>query len=216
MVVVGYDDNKQAYKIFNSWGTSWGDNGFGWISYPLFESKVREAYTAQDIVIVDPNRIVEEPDDSIDDIDFPRPVETITLNAWLGKPIVVHNIPVQTNFGIFPGMSISIPGSIENAQGSWAQIILRFYFPDGRPLFANNQEPFYRDVHGLAATGTPVFPIYHNPSRFDHMQLKIPYYALNLQPTNMTARYPVAVNATLYINSFEKARSQLSEMIIVF
>jgi hypothetical protein len=33
IAIVGYDDTKQAWKIANSWGTSWGDNGFGWISY---------------------------------------------------------------------------------------------------------------------------------------------------------------------------------------
>ena len=33
MVIVGYSEAKQAFKIINSWGTSWGDKGFGWISY---------------------------------------------------------------------------------------------------------------------------------------------------------------------------------------
>jgi hypothetical protein len=33
MVIVGYSDARQAFKIMNSWGTRWADNGFGWISY---------------------------------------------------------------------------------------------------------------------------------------------------------------------------------------
>jgi ankyrin repeat protein len=48
LLVVGYDDNKQAFKIMNSWGTSWGTNGFGWIGYPLYAQLVREAYVARD------------------------------------------------------------------------------------------------------------------------------------------------------------------------
>jgi len=32
-VVLGYDDEKKALKIANSWGTRWGDKGYGWISY---------------------------------------------------------------------------------------------------------------------------------------------------------------------------------------
>lgn len=43
MVVVGYDDNKGAFKVLNSWGTSWGQGGFGWIAYSAFKTRVREA-----------------------------------------------------------------------------------------------------------------------------------------------------------------------------
>lgn len=36
--LVGYDDSKQAFKFVNSWSTSWGLNGYGWISYDLIQS----------------------------------------------------------------------------------------------------------------------------------------------------------------------------------
>ncbi len=38
ITIVGYDDTKNAFKVMNSWGTSWGDAGFGWIDYTLFPS----------------------------------------------------------------------------------------------------------------------------------------------------------------------------------
>lgn len=44
LVVVGYDDRRGAYKVFNSWGTDWGTDGYGWIAYDLFVEVVREAY----------------------------------------------------------------------------------------------------------------------------------------------------------------------------
>ena len=31
--IVGYDDNKQAFIVRNSWGTTWGDNGYCYIPY---------------------------------------------------------------------------------------------------------------------------------------------------------------------------------------
>jgi hypothetical protein len=44
MVVVGYDDNKQALKVINSWGTRWGDGGFGWLSYRMFKVMTQNAF----------------------------------------------------------------------------------------------------------------------------------------------------------------------------
>lgn len=41
MIVAGYDDNKGpngAFRIVNSWGTTWGDAGFIWIDYNFFVS----------------------------------------------------------------------------------------------------------------------------------------------------------------------------------
>lgn len=35
-VICGYDDTKNAFKIMNSWGTNWGDNGYSWIDYQFF------------------------------------------------------------------------------------------------------------------------------------------------------------------------------------
>ncbi len=33
LIAVGYDDNTQMFKFANSYGRSWGDNGYGYISY---------------------------------------------------------------------------------------------------------------------------------------------------------------------------------------
>jgi cathepsin L len=33
VLIVGWDDNKRAWKIKNSWGTKWGDEGFGYVAY---------------------------------------------------------------------------------------------------------------------------------------------------------------------------------------
>ncbi len=39
MIICGYDDAKQAYKVMSSWGTTWGDAGFSWINYDFFSVK---------------------------------------------------------------------------------------------------------------------------------------------------------------------------------
>jgi len=35
LAICGFDDAKHAYKVFNSWGTGWGDAGYSWIDYDL-------------------------------------------------------------------------------------------------------------------------------------------------------------------------------------
>lgn len=38
MVLSGYDDEKHAFRVRNSWGTGWGDQGSIWVDYDFFLS----------------------------------------------------------------------------------------------------------------------------------------------------------------------------------
>ncbi len=55
MCVVGYDDEKQAYKLMNSWGTDWGEKGFVWIDYGLFKELNQTALVMYDEKANDPS-----------------------------------------------------------------------------------------------------------------------------------------------------------------
>jgi C1A family cysteine protease len=37
ITAVGYDEQKQAFKLINSWGKEWGDGGFGWVGYEILK-----------------------------------------------------------------------------------------------------------------------------------------------------------------------------------
>jgi hypothetical protein len=50
MFAVGYDDNIRksgigAFRVVNSWGKDWGEDGYLWISYEVFEKDVIEVWT---------------------------------------------------------------------------------------------------------------------------------------------------------------------------
>jgi C1A family cysteine protease len=47
LIVIGYDDNKHggSFRILNSWGTDWGDNGKIWIRYDDFMDYMIAAYS---------------------------------------------------------------------------------------------------------------------------------------------------------------------------
>jgi len=38
VTLVGYDDSRSLLKLRNSWGTSWGQNGYGWIPYSFVQN----------------------------------------------------------------------------------------------------------------------------------------------------------------------------------
>jgi len=48
VLIVGYDDNLRAFKFINSWGTRWGQEGYGYLSYDFVRAKAWEAWAMVD------------------------------------------------------------------------------------------------------------------------------------------------------------------------
>jgi hypothetical protein len=38
LILAGYDDSRQAFRVINSWGADWGDKGMIWVDYNFFLS----------------------------------------------------------------------------------------------------------------------------------------------------------------------------------
>jgi C1A family cysteine protease len=38
MLIIGYDDTRQALLIQNSQGTAWGSSGYVWMAYATFQA----------------------------------------------------------------------------------------------------------------------------------------------------------------------------------
>lgn len=60
MLVVGYNDEMNAFKVVNSWGKEWGNDGFVWIDYKAFKEAgdtnsefeiLCEAWVTKDIIL---------------------------------------------------------------------------------------------------------------------------------------------------------------------
>lgn len=44
ITIVGYDDDKHAFRMLNSWGPNWGDNGFMWIDENFIKKYAMEGW----------------------------------------------------------------------------------------------------------------------------------------------------------------------------
>ncbi|QFY41977.1 C1 family peptidase [Candidatus Methylospira mobilis] len=47
VVLVGYSETRQAFKLLNSWGENWGDKGMGWISYGALKKWAENAFVIE-------------------------------------------------------------------------------------------------------------------------------------------------------------------------
>ncbi|MBR9921643.1 MAG: C1 family peptidase [Bacteroidetes bacterium] len=51
LIVVGYDEDKEAFEVLGSYGSGWARNGYLWISYDDFGKKVKSGY----VIVPDEN-----------------------------------------------------------------------------------------------------------------------------------------------------------------
>jgi hypothetical protein len=94
ITLVGYDDRSRTIKFINSWTTSWGDGGYGYMDYDTFAARVYEGYTMN---------LPGEPEVTLAEADFAPPV---VEDAQPLKPIKPIFSPVPTeatrDFGAEP------------------------------------------------------------------------------------------------------------------
>jgi len=83
VTIVGYDDNRYdgAFKLINSWGRSWGDNGYFWMPYSFAANGIMtEAYVLEDA------ENTGTPDDNIPEPPGPEPnvntLPNLTVSSW--------------------------------------------------------------------------------------------------------------------------------------
>jgi hypothetical protein len=149
MVLVGYDDARRAFKLINSWGTQWGDGGYGWVDYNHFGRVSSEAYVAKDARNDPPGP------DEITQNPTPRRIE-FTLTG------VTHNavMPDRPQDGYFLRIdgALLIPGGA----GSFDQVAIGFWYDGGggtKGQIVPGAAHEYTTVHGQAACGTARYPV---------------------------------------------------------
>lgn len=207
MIVVGYDDQRNAYKVLNSWGTSWGKDGYCWISYSLFAQVVKEAYVMKDSTNSPDNNPNVVPDPN------PNPQPFTPLNANVKVINLQHNLQ-DPSFGVvmkFMG-TVDLPQGI----GNKVQVVIRFYLnngQNGKGSVVGSLSPIFMMPDGSAACGTPKISaqVGNNLPWFAVM----PYMVLNVPRggfvfgTYNFRRTDLIAEPILYIDDFAVSSGQL-------
>ncbi|WP_336688509.1 MULTISPECIES: C1 family peptidase [unclassified Chryseobacterium] len=209
ILIVGYDDNRQAFKFLNSYGNTWGNNGFGWISYSVFNGVVRQAFTMKpsfaDSYTV--NNIITENRNNLNNNDI-----NIGLNLIVTS---VHHMNSFSHPQILPQnryMTITGLLSVPNNTGNSAQIIIYYYLvdPSGRRTPLQGLIPEFKLQSGQAMSSTPpistsqrlinlgwysTIPYFAFP-RFASFSTPPQTYVVEAEPALIIDNYPVRLGTT--------------------
>jgi hypothetical protein len=225
MLVVGYNDHTKTFKILNSWGATWCDNGYGRIHYDWFVKNANEGYVAKDAI----NGPGPQPQPSPRPNPNPNPRPNPQPQPWRppprpqprAKPTLVitgvrHNVPhPHPAWRRAPGIQIVGTVSVPQGAGRNIQVVVHFFGDKGNgqkggAVLGNNV--FFRDVRGYAACGTQPIPV--NGRAFkSNWSAYIPYACLHLvpgrwmrnrwgQPFYQPARHFLVAEPVLYVDNF--------------
>jgi len=196
MTVVGFDDKKNAFKILNSWGQDWGNDGYCWIDYTLFPKVVREGYVMKDAITPETTNDVDlSVLLNIDDDDDQQQVEQQDDFTLISDLLEEYNWYMETDFTTSQvyhnvsdatyGNTMQVHGSLQipASKGSQYQVVVLFYYNNGyggkgQPVGSTNG--YFMMPDGAAATGTSAYTIPYNGVNVNWSAF-IPYSALNCQ-----------------------------------
>lgn len=234
MVLVGYDDDKNAYKLINSWGQRWGDQGFGWVDYDFFPQVAREGYVAKDAINgPDPKATVTESERNTPDPrptakpqirPTPRPQQQVENNpaansASFSIVNVEHNLDAPAaeyeKFGKF--MRLEGKLKVPAEAGRKLQVVVRFYYDNGKGgkgerVGSLHPALFSLAEDGFAATGTPEMNM---PTRGvnDSWYAYIPYSAFDVPGGE---KVHLVAEPMLYVDRFGIRTAALNRFWVKF
>jgi Papain family cysteine protease len=146
VALVGWDDTRNAFRIMNSWGASWGDNGFLWVSYDTFGIMVQEAYAVYGSanVVFQTNNIVPQSVTASGDVALvtavvyipnyspTSPSQSVTTAFTLSNPLLVNS--VQVGYIGSNGSTEALPLASQSIQ-QWARgLVISLSIPTAQLL----------------------------------------------------------------------------------
>ena len=149
MVIVAYDDSKGAFKVINSWGKSWGDGGFGWISYPTM------AELAAEYLVMEAPTVIPEPEPRPAPAPAPVPAPVpAPAPAPAPAPVPVPPSKVEIQSNVSEIIAQAECGKLKATVGNGGSVTLDGFIGDADRL--RNLSERVRAVKGVTKVETRV------------------------------------------------------------
>lgn len=147
MLVVGYDDNKRAFKIMNSWGSNWGENGHIWVEYECFKLMMGDYGSEAYVISKDYELTKETSSENYVDVDVPsnQKEEVIDVEYEAFHPFGYYEELSEDHYFIAYGLLID-----PELQSFVEKVIYVFDHPDYYNKYVRSTESpyFYTSYEG--------------------------------------------------------------------
>ena len=215
MLLTGYDDAKGAFKVMNSWGKEWGDNGFGWIDYHLFVQVVKYGFVAKDAAseknpnsqdnqqpTEDPNKGNYDPNNN-----YSNTIENHTQFEKIAFSSDNVDYDVKNPGDEKVGLNMKINGKVDipASYGKKFQIVVHIYSTATDKQVKTLIYPDYADVNGFAASYTGKYDITENGFRNGTWYVYVPYSAIDMPHGQKSYFYAIP---TLFVDDFGIAKGE--------
>lgn len=177
ILIVGYDDNTGRFKFINSWGTNWGNQGYGYISYNMYRNgaisqawiiKAKNSVISTPVVLARESKVINQTDINLG-LNF-----TINPPSFFQFPLGFTPSPEQyySTFMTFTGFA-SIPAGL----GQNSQVLIYFYYDNNgqKGDLVTSINPNTRTLKGQAVINTFVTPLPQNSNFNSAITLRISY-----------------------------------------
>ena len=218
ITIIGYDDSLMAFKFMNSFGTDWGNKGYGWISYNNIGRALREAY------IIKPAR-VELPQQ------MPTPNQTQPKDEPHGPGGVkdggavfsANEVALERSHGTGYTnegdtlITTTVRFLLPSLPAKSIEIVLQYFKVEngekGSAIFSRNDDYQLANGQAAASSGT----IYLNPGSLPPRQfsISIPRSALDLPfKPDQSVAFEVQVEPVLFTDGFPMRKGVPSRFVI--
>jgi hypothetical protein len=210
MLLTGYDDSKGAFKVMNSWGREWGDNGFGWIDYRLLPQVVKYGFVAKDALTVNPNAPTDQTQTTSTNTfsdNNPNTIEDHTSFEKIDFSSTNVTYDVENPTAPRVGLNMKIEGRVDipASYGKKFQIVVHIYSTATNQQVKSLIYPDYSDVNGFAASYTPEYDVTDKGFRNGTWWVDVPYSAIDMPHGQKSYFYAIP---TLFVDNFGIAKGE--------